>query len=513
MTIPVVQEAKAGSFDGGNNISVASASTDLQLAFKNVGSLVKFSMTNDKASDVRTVKLTSNGGNAVLAGTVNINVGATPTVTPVSSQNQVTLKSDAGFEAGEDYYFMVLPGTLSDGFSLTFTDKDGLTWQKTYTAEASMNRSNILKLNAIELGTFTTGLLTNLNLIAAAEACSGQIFTKNTDGTVSLLNPTNLQIVQSIDSLNLNNKKDPYICEEIGFFSNLEYLSCGNNGITSLDLSKNTLLKDLRCWSNQLTSLDLAKNAALTNLECENNQLTSLNLANNTELINLDCTNNQLTNLNLVNNTELINLACTNNQLAILDLSNNTELKQLYCSYNQLTSLDLTNNTALTSLYCYDNQLTILDLTNNAALTNLQCGNNQLTSLDLANNTALNHLHCGRNQLTSLDLANNTALIQLYCYNNQLINLDVANNPALTEVWCHHNQLASLDISNNNQINWENLYVGCQTDVSNYDQVINLYVNADQLSQILPDADNNNKNVNILLKSDATHEGYNEIGY
>ena len=53
------------------------------------------------------------------------------------------LKSDTGFEKDKDYYFMVLPGTLSDGFSLTFTDKDNLTWQKTYSNEATMNRSNI----------------------------------------------------------------------------------------------------------------------------------------------------------------------------------------------------------------------------------------------------------------------------------------------------------------------------------------------------------------------------------
>jgi len=247
VTIPVVQEAKAGSFDGGNNISVASASTDLQLAFKNVGSLVKFSMTNDKASDVRTVKLTSNGGNAVLAGTVNISVGATPTITAVSAQSQVTLKSDTGFEKDKDYYFTVLPGTLSNGFSLTFTDKDNKTWQKTYTAEANMNRSNILKLNDIELGNFTTGLLSNVNLIAAAEASTGQVFTKNADGTVDLNNAANRAIVESVTTIDVTGKNDATIANDLCYFTGLKVLNCSGNNIVNLDLSANTALKVVHC--------------------------------------------------------------------------------------------------------------------------------------------------------------------------------------------------------------------------------------------------------------------------
>jgi Leucine-rich repeat (LRR) protein len=558
VTLPAEQTAKAGSFDAAYNLSVAKASSDLQLAFKNVGSLVKFAVSNDQAANVRKVKLTSHDATAVLTATVDITLGSLPAVTPTSGQlPSATLIADNGLETGKYYYFAVLPSELSTGFSLTFFDEQGNTWQKDYTKEANLNRSNILKLAAIEVGAFTNSLLTNANLIAAAEESTGRTFTKNADGSVSLLNDDNYQIVMAVTRIDVDSKEDPSVCEEIGVFINLEYLNCSSNGITSLDLSKNTelitlwcggnqltslnltnnaALTELWCYGNQLTSLDLSKNTALTGLDCGGNQLTSLdlskntaltfvdcnynqltslNLANNTELINLACPNNQLTNLNLVNNTELINLDCTNNQLTNLDVSNNTALTTLNCSWNGLTSLDLSKNTALTELYCGANQLTNLDVSNNTALTELDCGINTLTNLDISKNTALTELGCAMNQLTSLDVSKNTALTHLDCNSNQLTSLDLTNNTALTTcLICHSNHLKSLDISNHNQLDWGNLYVGLQRDsTTGEDQELTLYVNADQISQELQSLDGVNKNVNKLLKSDATHEDYSETDY
>ena len=492
VVIPTVQEAKAGSFDGGVNFSVASASTDLQLAFKNVGSLVKFSMSNDKAADVRSVKLTSNNGDAVLAGTVNITVGATPSVTPVSSQNQVTLKSDAGFEVGVDYYLMVLPGTLSDGFSLTFTDKDGLTWQKTYTVEATMNRSNILKLNAIELGTFTTGLLTNVNLIAAAEASSGQSFIKNADGTVSLLNPANQQIVNAVTNLGLSYKNDPTICDEIALFPELEYLDCGENGIVSLDLSNNLKLKALYCNNNtggvyneegdyvgpytpgKLANLNITNNINLTSLSVQNNQLTSIDISNNKELISLYCNYNQLSQISLSNNNKLENLNCRGNQLTSIDVLSNTALYTLDCSLNKIETLDLSHNLALVHLFCSGSEindhgdiigtgrLKSIDVSKNTLLRSLYVDKNKLTELDVSNNINLVNFDCGTNNLTSINVNNNLSLEWLGCYKNKLTQLDVTNNTRLIELWCGINQIEELDITKNTNMEtlicyWNNI--------------------------------------------------------
>ncbi|MCH5174927.1 MAG: hypothetical protein J1F40_03480, partial [Prevotellaceae bacterium] len=55
-------------------------------------------------------------------------------------------------------------------------------------------------------------------------------------------------------------------------------LSCAENQLTALDVSKNTALTDLYCSDNQLTALDVSKNTALTYLECYNNQIKGISM-------------------------------------------------------------------------------------------------------------------------------------------------------------------------------------------------------------------------------------------
>ena len=84
-------------------------------------------------------------------------------------------------------------------------------------------------------------------------------------------------------------------------FTAITTLSCGNNLLTSLDVSHNTAIISLSCGFNQLTTLDLSFNTALIGLWCENNQLTSLDVSNNTVLTGVICDNNQLECLNVKN--------------------------------------------------------------------------------------------------------------------------------------------------------------------------------------------------------------------
>ncbi len=69
-------------------------------------------------------------------------------------------------------------------------------------------------------------------------------------------------------------------------------MSCYNNQLTNLDVSKNTELTDLSCNINRLTNLDISKNTELTYLSCYNNQLTNLDVSKNTKLTRLYCDNN-----------------------------------------------------------------------------------------------------------------------------------------------------------------------------------------------------------------------------
>ena len=186
-----------------------------------------------------------------------------------------------------------------------------------------------------------------------------------------------------------------------------------------------TSLTSLSCIENQLTNLDISKNIALTSLDCNHNQLTNLDVSKNIVLTSLDCNHNQLTTLNTSTNTALTNLVCHSNKLRNLDITNNVALKSLNCNSNLLIDLKTSKNIALTNLICYYNNLTNLDVSSNIALTNFDCNSNQIISLDVSKNTVLKFFNFSANKLTSLNLknGNNTN------FNNTNYTVD---NPQLT---------------------------------------------------------------------------------
>jgi len=167
----------------------------------------------------------------------------------------------------------------------------------------------------------------------------------------------------------------------------------------------------------------------------------------------INCGNNQLTSINLTQNIALTKLSCNNNQLTSLDITQNTGLITLGCNNNQLTSLDLTQNTALTVLACYSNPLGSLNVGSNVNLTQLFCYGNQLTSIDVSQNVALEYFYLYSNPLTNLNVSQNVSLIDILCYNTQLTSLDLSQNTALTSVWCQNSQLTSLNVANGSNIN------------------------------------------------------------
>ena len=102
-----------------------------------------------------------------------------------------------------------------------------------------------------------------------------------------------------------------------------------------------TALTGLSCYENQLTSLDVSKNIYLTGLFCDGNQLISLDVSKNTELTKFECCDNQLTSLDVSNNPALKYLDCSNNKLTSLDVSKSTALEYLYCCYNQISGKNM----------------------------------------------------------------------------------------------------------------------------------------------------------------------------
>jgi Leucine-rich repeat (LRR) protein len=121
----------------------------------------------------------------------------------------------------------------------------------------------------------------------------------NNDGKIQLSEIENLEFLkvsdQKIKSL-----------EGIEQFKNLKFLSCYDNELTSLDVSKNKNLEVLYCFDNKLTNLDVSENAQLKTLGCRGNSITELDLSANKLLENLYCYKNKLQKLNLKNGNNKI---------------------------------------------------------------------------------------------------------------------------------------------------------------------------------------------------------------
>ena len=157
------------------------------------------------------------------------------------------------------------------------------------------------------------------------------------------------------------------------YFINLTHLNCGNNTISTLDLTPFTNLIGFDAYNNSLTSINISNLSQLTNFSCNNNQITSLVLSNLPNLLVIRCSNNLLTTLDVNNLSNLSNLYCNNNLLNTLDTNNLIHLTNLNCSSNNLTTLYIKNGSNESSLN--------LDFSNNPNLQYVCADDFQLTQV------------------------------------------------------------------------------------------------------------------------------------
>lgn len=267
--------------------------------------------------------------------------------------------------------------------------------------------------------------------------------------------------------------------EGIEHFTNLHSLSCDNNSLTKLDLSKNTQLTGLACGYNKISKLILPPNAEkmtwlscgdnkltgkldcsnwvnLTNLDCHTNNFTALDLTGCSELIGLSCGNNNLTSLNVQDCSNLTTLQCGGNKLSSLDISMCPYLLTLSCGNNNLETLNLSNCHNLDRLFCQDNKLSSLDISMCSKLSLLYCQNNMLTLLTLGNASTLRDLDCSQNQLSSLIATSCTSLTQLTCDNNNIRILDISNCYNLGELIWHNNPFEEINLGDVASITFHN---------------------------------------------------------
>lgn len=438
-TIPSTQYGVPDTFDDDLFPTLAHSETNA-LKFYNVCGGIKFSLSRNDITQI-----TFRGNNSEnLAGSVSLTfTNNLPAASVLSGEKEITLlpKTGSTFASSTNYYLVLLPTTLSSGFTMTFMTSDGSTGTFNYTSSAVTIKRSIFsrKANIDSFATFVAPVVNIQFEDANFKAFCVENFDTDGDGEISTAEAAVITTIEcksrSISSLS-----------GIQYFTALTSLNCYSNQLTALDISKNTALTYLNCGRNQLTTLDVSKNTALRNLYCGYNQLTSLDASGCTALYELDCTNGKLTALNVSGCTALSVLSCYSNQLASLDVNDCTTLTQLHCFSNQLTALDVSACTALGTLNCNSNNLTSLDVNNNTALVLFSCKENQLTSLDVSNHTRLERLTCNTNQITSLNVSGCTVLGDLNCEENQLTSLDVSSsfglqylrcsdNPNLAEIW------------------------------------------------------------------------------
>ena len=319
-TLPAKQTAKWKSFD--NNLAPSFAlveAPETNLQFKNVCALVKFYI-GLSAIDVKTVSLVALNGE-VLAGDLKYKF-TDESVVGAESRTSSRIDLSGPFEPAIDYYFVVRPCTLAEGFSLLVEYNDG-----------TLKRTDVRKPVTLKAGQILDiGAPKNLEPYISQAILPEGMGTSNGDGSVTLSDDEKEQL-KAIERLDLSNKGLLKNLYGIEVYSNLKKLTCNDNpGLTKIDVRKLTKLEDLECDRNgALTELKVNGLTNLRSLSCFRNKLTSLDLTGLTNLKFLECARNKLSELNLTGLTSLETLSCHRNWLTKLDISMLPALTKVYC--------------------------------------------------------------------------------------------------------------------------------------------------------------------------------------
>ena len=172
-TLPATQYGVPGTFDDDLFITLAH-NNSTALTFYNVCGGIKFSLSRD---DITSITFRGNN-NEDIAGDISLAFSdGLPTVSVTSGVKEITLTPKAGgtFDSGEYYYLILLPCVLSNGFTMTFTDNDGITGVFDYQDKAVAIKRSIFSKKS-DIDTFAT-----------FELCNKIYYTTSNEQTVSIV--------------------------------------------------------------------------------------------------------------------------------------------------------------------------------------------------------------------------------------------------------------------------------------------------------------------------------------
>lgn len=141
LSIPQEQTCVENTYDPEALVAIAQ-SDDHNLSFKNLGSLVKFTIISD---GVTSVTLRSNN-EEVLSGTFEATYSANPGINVREGVCEVTVKGD--FKKGSTYYAVTLPADLEKGFIVLL---NGSVKSMSVDAPVMLSRSGLVNLGKLSI--------------------------------------------------------------------------------------------------------------------------------------------------------------------------------------------------------------------------------------------------------------------------------------------------------------------------------------------------------------------------
>lgn len=155
--VPPTQEAVPGGVQEGLNFAAAwSPSQEDNLKFLNLMSFVRFRLSGAAVSSLESVTFDAGqtvAGDAALYfqdGEVQFGYTSSFGTTTYERSNTVTLSGT--FVEGQDYCIAMVPASLTDGFTLTFSDGEGRLLEKHSSKALTLTRSRIVDFGTIDLG-------------------------------------------------------------------------------------------------------------------------------------------------------------------------------------------------------------------------------------------------------------------------------------------------------------------------------------------------------------------------
>jgi PKD repeat protein len=183
------------------------------------------------------------------------------------------------------------------------------------------------------------------------------------------INP-NLTVITGLNTCTAMNVLQVWNCNLVGATFDISALASlvilqisGNSNLSTLDVTNNTLLRELYCQDDNLSTLDVTNNPELLILQANGNSLTTLNLTNNIKLKTLFLYANtglalptgfsgltQLEWLSIYNCNITVALNCTPfTQLKIIDAGNTSLPSVNLSTCTNLESISIRNSPSVTT--------------------------------------------------------------------------------------------------------------------------------------------------------------------